>query len=100
MKIVAFTSVLITSLALAAFAAEPKDELKAAVKKLADQPNYSWTLVSKSQSGTGGPGADSEGQTEKDGYTLMTVSFGNTEIQVALKGDKAAIKRDDEWKST
>src|SRR5438552_13042924 len=90
----------LSAVTLAAFAAEPKEELKAAAKKLGQQPNYSWSLRSKSQNGAGGPGADSDGKTEKDGYTLVTISFGNTDIDVVLKGDKAAIKREDEWKST
>jgi hypothetical protein len=85
---------------LSAFAAEPKDELKVAAKKLAQQPNYSWSLRSKSQNGAGGPGADSDGKTEKDGYTFLTVSFGNTDIDIALKGEKAAVKLEDEWKGT
>ncbi len=90
----------LAALTLTAFAADPKDELKAAAKKLAQQPNYSWSLRSKSQNGAGGPGADSDGKIEKDGYAFMTVSFGNTDIEIATKGDKAAVKREDEWKST
>src|SRR5258706_14477361 len=90
----------LAALTLTAFAADPKDELKAAAKKLAQQPNYSWSLRSKSQNGAGGPGADSDGKTEKDGYTLLSLSFGNTDIDVAMKGEKTVIKREDEWKNT
>src|SRR5256885_138514 len=98
MKSVALVIALVVPLAFSIAAAEPKDELKAAAKKLAQQPNYSWTLTAKSQGGGGGPGADSDGKTEKEGYTFLTLSIGNTDVEVAFKGDKAAIKRNDEWK--
>ena len=65
MKTITPILALLSALTLTAFAADPKDELKAAAKKLAQQPNYSWSLRSKSQNGAGGPGADSDGKIEK-----------------------------------
>src|SRR5436190_22283656 len=98
MKNFVTTVAFLAALAISTRAAEPKDELKAAAKKLAAKPNYSWSLTTKSQGEGGGPAGDSDGKTEKDGYSFLTLSFGNTEVELAFKGDKAAIKRNDEWK--
>src|SRR6185503_8544090 len=99
MKPIAVSLPILLALTFPMSAAEPNEEVKAAAKKLAQKPNYSWTLTSKSQGGGGGPAADTEGKAEKDGYTFMTMSFGNNDVEIAFKGDKAAIKRNDEWKS-
>jgi hypothetical protein len=82
------------------FAAEAKDELNAAAKKLADQPNYSWkttTVVPESARFKPGP---VEGKTEKDGFTYVTLSFGDNLTEMALKGEKAVItNQDGDWQS-
>lgn len=76
-------------------AAGPKDELVAAVKKLADSPNYSWTTKVE-----GGFSAGSgEGKTEKDGPTNWVVTLGDDSYQVIIKGDKAAAKGNGGWAS-
>ena len=99
MKAITLALTLLAALAIASTGAEPKDEVKAAAKKLAEKPNYSWTVVAKSQGGGGGPGGDSDGKTEKDGFTFVTLSVGNNDVEMAFKGDKAAIKRQDEWQA-
>jgi hypothetical protein len=80
------------SVALAA--PDAKDDLSAAAKKLADSSNYSWKTTSE-----GGFGGNQEGKTEKGGPTLINLSFGDNQIQVATKGQKAAIKTEDGWKT-
>lgn len=73
----------------------PKDEVLAATKKLGDQSNYSWkTTVAVPESAQFKPGP-SEGQTEKDGVTHLTLSFGDNTTQVFMKGDKAAVSDPD-----
>ena len=87
---------------LAAADADPKTEITAAAKKLADQPGYSWTSTPKAEGG-GAPNfrpGPTEGRTEKGGYTHCKSSFNDTEFETAFKGDKSAIKRDGEWKSS
>lgn len=98
------TTLLITaSLLLAASlaAAEGKDEVAAAARKLAAQTSYSWkTTVAVPEGSRWRPGP-TEGKTEKDGYTHVTMSFGDNTTQMAMKGDKAAMtNQDGEWQST
>jgi len=73
----------------------PKDDVLAAAKKLGDQANYSWkTTVAVPESAQFKPGP-SEGQTEKDGVTHLTLNFGDNSTQVFMKGDKAAVSDPD-----
>jgi hypothetical protein len=81
-------------------AADPKDELNAAAKKLADQPNYSWKQTTENAGGGGFGGGTSEGKIEKDG--LMWVSLpgrDNTTIEAYKHGEKCAVKTQDGWQS-
>ena len=79
-------------------AADSRDEVKSAARKLAEKDNYSWKTTVE----TGGnfrPGP-SEGKTEKDGYTVLSMSFRDNTTEAVMKGDKGAIKTPDEgWKS-
>jgi hypothetical protein len=76
----------------------PQDDVKAAAQKLSDAASYSW----KSTIQTGGnnqPGP-TEGKTEKDGFTMVTMTRGDNTIVVLRKGDKVAIKTaDGAWKT-
>lgn len=101
--VIAATALFAHSLSAAAAeaTASAKAEVKSAAKKLADKPNYSWTSTSKSE-GTGqnlrlGP---TEGKTEKGGFTFVTFTVNDNDIEMAFKGDKGAIKREGEWQST
>ena len=79
-------------------AADSRDEVRSAARKLAEKDNYSWKTTVE----TGGnfrPGP-SEGKTEKDGYTVLSMSFRDNTTEAVLKGDKGAIKTPDNgWKS-
>lgn len=81
-------------------AAELKEQVIAAAKKLGDQPNYSWkTTVTVNDDSRFRPGP-TEGKTEKDGFTLVTTTFGERTSQTVLKGDKGAVTgQDDAWRS-
>ncbi len=85
-------------LALPVLAAD-KDQVAAAIKKLADQ-SYSWkTTVTVPASSQFSPGP-TEGKIAKDGTTHVVSSFGENKIQTALKGGKAAMtNREGEWQS-
>ena len=79
--------------------ASDSEDLQSAIKKLADTGNYSWKTTS--ESANGGPGGfGQEGKTEKDGYTMITMHFGDNETPIYMKGEKAAIKMEDGWKTT
>jgi len=92
----------LTLLAAPLFAADatPKDEVTAAAKALADQPNYTWrTTVEVPEDAQFRPGP-TDGKTEKDGHTQLTVSFGGNETKIITKGDKAALtNQDGDWQS-
>src|SRR5436190_18645316 len=88
-------------LAVPCRAASPVDDVKNAAAKLAEQSSYSWTTkVEQAQTNRfrGGP---ADGQTEKTGFTVLTFKGGNNNsTTVAVrKGEKVAIKQDDEWKT-
>jgi len=79
--------------------ASDTDDVQAATKKLADTGNYTWKTTTESANGGPGGGAQ-EGKTEKDGYTMVTMHFGDNEFQIVVKGDKGAMKGEDGWKTT
>lgn len=83
------------------FAADagPKDELKAAAKALGDKPNYSWRSNVESAGGGGRMGGPTEGKTEKDGVTHLSMTRGENTLVAVIKGGKSAIKTADGWLS-
>ena len=81
-------------------AANSKDDITAAAKKLGEQANYSWksTVVVPDDSPFH-PGP-TDGKTEKDGYTYVKTSFGDNTMETVKKGDKTAFtNRDGEWQT-
>lgn len=86
----------------ALFAAEssPRDDVTNAAKRLAEKSNYSWkTTVVVPESAPFKPGP-TEGKTEKDGFTYVTMSFGNNLTEAVLKRDKAVVtNQEGEWKA-
>jgi len=80
--------------------ASPKDDVAAAATKLGEKPNYSWkTTVVVPESSRFRPGP-TEGKTEKNGFTHLTITTGDNTTQAVLKGDKAAISSPDGgWQS-
>ena len=78
----------------------PKDEITNAAKKLGEKPNYSWRMtVVVPEAAQFKPGP-TEGKAEKNGFTHVTMSFGDNSTQAVLKGDKAAVtNQDGEWQS-
>lgn len=91
--------VLVTASALAADSS-PKDDVTAAAKALGDKANYSWrTTVVVPDSDQFKPGP-TDGKVEKDGYTTISLSFGDNTTDVVKKGEKAAVKsQDQDWQS-
>lgn len=82
------------------FAADPKEEVTAAAKKLGEQANYSWTtsvVVPESARLRPGP---TNGKSEKDGVMHIKMTFGDNTTEVFKQGEKAAFtNRDGEWQS-
>lgn len=80
-----------------ALAADSKEEITGAASKLADASNYTWK--STTENADGGNGATVEGKVDKEGYALVHITFGDNNIDLAVKGGKGAIKTDDGWKT-
>jgi hypothetical protein len=103
MKNAMLAGLLLVAAAASAQAFDDKDDVKAAAKKLADAPNYSWTSTTKNNAETPGPGAGRfapgpmEGKTEKDGVTWYSMKMGENTFETAMKGDKFAMKFKDAW---
>src|SRR5689334_12537930 len=90
-----FPLAVIVALVLSPIAfADAKDDVKAAAKKLADTDGYSWRTSTE-----GGFASTTEGKTQKDGLTHLSMTMRDNTIDIVIKGDKAAIKTQDGWKS-
>ena len=90
---------LLAASVFSAAAAEPKDDLKAAIDALAAKPNYSWTAKTEM------PGSqfkipDTKGKTEKGGYTCASSEREGATTEVLLKGEKGVVRSGDEWQTT
>jgi len=97
MKTILLAATAFVGLGITLNAAEssPKDDVLAAAKKLGGKDNYSWkTTVAVPESAPFKPGP-TEGKTEKDGFTSLTLSFAENDVQAVLKGDKGAAKTSD-----
>jgi hypothetical protein len=79
----------------------PKDDIIAAAKKLGENANYSWkTTVVVPENAQFKPGP-TEGKTEKDGFTYVTMSFGENMTEAVIKGDNAVVtNQDGDWQKT
>jgi len=96
---VLFGSIALLAGSLIAADSTPKEDVIAAAKKLAEKANYSWKLtldLGPNSQFTPGP---TEGKTEKDGYTWLSVSFNDNTTIGLKKGSKVAIKTDEGWQS-
>lgn len=83
--------------------AGPKEDVTAAIKKLTDKGNYSWTSTSKRPERPAGDdgrrrgGASTSKGKTADGFVLSIRSFGERSFESLRKGDKLAYKREGEW---
>ncbi len=100
MKNISFLALaLLTSINVFAADSATKGEVAAAAKKLGEQANYTWkstVVVPESSQFKPGP---TDGKTEQDGFTYVTMSFGDNLTEAVMKGEKAAITdQDGNWK--
>jgi len=89
-------------------AADAKEEVKGAAKKLADASGYSWKMTTEmgtAAGGGGGAGAGrmrpgpTEGKAIKDGTICVTMTRGDTTTEVYKQGEKGAVKTPEGWQS-
>ena len=84
--VVAVLAVLASSAALVH--ADPQDEIRATIQKIADAPNYSWSAT-----WVGNSGSDTlEGKLRKDGLIYLHGIRPSAELFVYIQGDKIAVK--------
>ena len=83
-----------------ALAADASEEVTNACQKLSDASNYSWKQTIENGGGGGFGAGTQEGKIEKDGYTLISLTFGDNSFQVAMKGGKGVVKTEDGWKTS
>lgn len=86
-------------LASSLMAADPKEDVLNAAKKLAEKDNYSWKQTTENAGGGGFGGGTSEGKTQKGGYTWVSMTMRDNTVQAVKKGDKGAIKTQEGWQS-
>ena len=73
--------------------ADAQQDLHAAIQKLADSPNYSWTTKLQGVFG----GAPMDGKSEKNGYTTYTINTMGGSYPVISRGDRTFAKTDNGW---
>ena len=94
-----FSLLLLAAGPLLAADSNPKDDVTAAATTLGGAKNYSWkTTVEVGNNSPFKPGP-TEGKTEKDGYTTLSMSFNDNTSEAIIKGTNAAIKTDGGWQS-
>lgn len=91
-----FCSVVALTAVCAVAADSGQTEIQAAAKKLADAPNYSWSTTTH----FGNNDRTTEGKTEKNGYTMLTLPGPNNSTrEVVIFGNAFAINGDNGWQS-
>jgi len=93
----------VTLLAGSLFAADARDDVKNAAKKLAGAGGYAWTSTVEMGAGGGGRGgmraSPTEGKIGKDGVAMLSMTRRDNTIEAVVMGEKGAIKTADGWQS-
>jgi hypothetical protein len=93
MKTIMF--VLSSLMALSLSAAEPRDDISTAAKKLG-KDSYAW----KTSTETGNFSSTTEGKSGKDGLVSLNLKFGDNTTEAYLQSGKGAVKSPDNgWQS-
>jgi hypothetical protein len=91
------TACLAAALAPALASAAPADDASAAARKLAAAANYSWTRTTEIPNSQF-PAMPVEGQTEKSGYTVTTVTFNENSFKTISKDGRSVSQgQDGRW---
>jgi len=80
-------------------AAESSSKINAAIKQLAEKPNYSWTTTTKEADGSPGRMGAIEGKTEKDGVVYISFTISEVPVEVFMKGQKGTAKALEGWQT-
>lgn len=86
--------------ALPALAADAKETVIAAAKKLADAQNYTYKQTVAVPEGSQFRPGPTTGKVEKGGATYLLMSFGDNESEAVIQGEKGAMtNQDGNWES-
>jgi hypothetical protein len=102
MKQITLLTAVMALASLTVYAADTgsKDVVTNAAKALGTKTSYSWKSTVVVPEGTPFRMGPTEGQTEKDGFTSIKMTFGDNSAQAIMKGDKAAFTgQDGTWQS-
>lgn len=77
--------------------ADPKEDVTAAAKKLAEADNYAWTT--KTKSANSDRVTESSGKTTKDGLIHYSITMGDRSVEMVRKGEKGAMKGEEGWRT-
>jgi hypothetical protein len=97
---IVFAIAALTAASLVAAESNPKDDVTSAAKALGEKSNYSWkaTVVVPADSRFH-PGP-TEGKTEKNGATRVSMTFGDNTTELLMQGGKSAVHTEDGgWQS-
>jgi hypothetical protein len=83
-----------------AISRDAREDVQAAVKKLEEAPNYSWTASYQNVARNGVVTVEHEGKAEKDGVTWIAGRNANAATEGAFKGDVWVVKTADGWKGS
>jgi hypothetical protein len=98
-KSILFGMMILATGSLLAADSSPKDDVTGAATALGNAANYTWqTTVDMGANSPFQPGP-TDGKTEKDGYTTLSMSFGDNASEAVLKGTNGAVKSDNGWQS-
>lgn len=98
MKHLLLPALVATLTAVSSAWADAKDDVKAAAKKLADAPGYTWVSTTEIEGGNWTP-VPITGKVDKSGFAVVSQERdGNTTIAV-LKGEKGVVKTEDGWQT-
>lgn len=75
-------------------------QVKAAIAKLKDQPNYTWTAKMDMGGGMRFGNRPVTGKTQKGGLTVVSQETSNGVVQAFFKGTNVCLKVEDEWQLT
>ncbi len=98
-KNVLFSIMILAAGSLMAADSNPKDDVKAAAVALGSAANYTWQTTADYGANSPFQPGPTDGKTEKDGYTTVSMSFGGNASMAVLKGTNAAVQTDNGWQT-
>jgi hypothetical protein len=96
-KTLLFTLALLAAGSIPAADTISTNKVRDALAKLRAADNFSWTVTVKMPEAPFEPGP-LKGRTEKAGYTMIRQEMGENTLEAVFKGDKIALKQEDQWR--